>query len=458
MKKLFFCVIVLLLIPVCCYAEVRGKAGEKARWSISEDGVLTISGTPPLYTYDEYDDLYYERPWFKYNDRISSITVNKGFIDLPAYCFYGLSNVTSVSLPDSIKYIGYAAFEGCSSLTSIVIPQGVKWIDFLTFSGCSNLSDILIPESVGVIQQGAFERCRSLSKIILPGNTDFVEDSFDKGITIVSSCNSRSRASALEYGLKWEMYGTHDLVRQDGHEPTCVEPGNEPYWECSKCHAYFSDSDGENEIDAPVLIPIVDHTVVIDPEVPATCTATGLTAGSHCSVCHKVFVAQEVTEKIDHTYAFVPEVEATCYSEGASMGIICNVCGKWLVAPTVTPMKSHTIVDSGAVAPTETAAGHTEGKICSVCGAIIEGIEIPALCNMNVLYLPASVKHIEDYSFTGIDCQAIIIPFGCETIGEHAFADCASVLYVKIPSSVVSCPQNAFSECNPDVFLDFSAN
>ena len=77
---------------------------------------------------------------------------------------------------------------------------------------------------------------------------------------------------------------------------------------------------------------------------------------------------------------------------------------------------------------------------------------------MNVLYLPASVKHIEDYSFTGIDCQAIIIPFGCETIGEHAFADCASVLYVKIPSSVVSCPQNAFSECNPDVFLDFSAN
>ena len=57
MKKLFFCVIVLLLIPVCCYAEVRGKAGEKARWSISDDGVLTISGTPPLYTYDEYEKM-----------------------------------------------------------------------------------------------------------------------------------------------------------------------------------------------------------------------------------------------------------------------------------------------------------------------------------------------------------------------------------------------------------------
>ena len=42
------------------------------------------------------------------------------------------------------------------------------------------------------------------------------------------------------------------------------------------------------------------HTRVADPEVPATCVKTGLTAGSHCSVCGKVFVAQKEIPMISH--------------------------------------------------------------------------------------------------------------------------------------------------------------
>ena len=147
MKKLFFCVIVLLLIPVCCYAEVRGKAGEKARWSISEDGVLSIYGTPPLYDYDYDgdDDLYDKRPWLKYSAQIFSITVKNGFTEIPPFCFYGLGKATSISLPDSIiQDIGYSAFEGCSSLTSIVIPDGVAEIFTNTFYECSLLHFVFI--------------------------------------------------------------------------------------------------------------------------------------------------------------------------------------------------------------------------------------------------------------------------------------------------------------------------
>lgn len=36
------------------------------------------------------------------------------------------------------------------------------------------------------------------------------------------------------------------------------------------------------------------HKVVVDPKVPATATKSGLTAGSHCSVCHKVIKPQTV--------------------------------------------------------------------------------------------------------------------------------------------------------------------
>ena len=44
------------------------------------------------------------------------------------------------------------------------------------------------------------------------------------------------------------------------------------------------------------------HTVVTDPAVPATCTETGLTEGSHCSVCGKVLNAQTEIPATGHHY------------------------------------------------------------------------------------------------------------------------------------------------------------
>ncbi len=45
-----------------------------------------------------------------------------------------------------------------------------------------------------------------------------------------------------------------------------------------------------------------EHTVVVDEAVAATCTKTGLTEGSHCSVCEEVIKPQEIVEKLAHTY------------------------------------------------------------------------------------------------------------------------------------------------------------
>ncbi len=45
----------------------------------------------------------------------------------------------------------------------------------------------------------------------------------------------------------------------------------------------------------------IDHTVVDVPAVDATCTATGLTAGTKCSVCETVITEQEVVAALGHT-------------------------------------------------------------------------------------------------------------------------------------------------------------
>jgi len=76
---------------------------------------------------------------------------------------------------------------------------------------------------------------------------------------------------------------------------TCTEDGNIAYWYCADCDKYFSDKDGYVVITLEdAIIEAKGHTVVVDPAKEPTKTETGLTEGSHCSVCKEVIIAQEV--------------------------------------------------------------------------------------------------------------------------------------------------------------------
>ena len=79
-------------------------------------------------------------------------------------------------------------------------------------------------------------------------------------------------------------YGEWKVVK----ESTCVMNG-EKQRVCDRCGG----------IDTAEIAK-VGHKRVADPEVPATCTKTGLTGGSHCSVCGTVFVAQKEIPMTDH--------------------------------------------------------------------------------------------------------------------------------------------------------------
>ena len=134
-------------------------------------------------------------------------------------------------------------------------------------------------------------------------------------------------------------------------EATCLEEGEERQ-ECTVCHETGETRQTEKAAHTPEPIP----------EVKATCTTKGKTAGVKCSVCDTILEEQTETEMLPHTSDetwHVDETQGTHYHT-------CTVCGSRM---DETAHEEETIPE---VKATCTTKGKTAGKKCSVCETVLQ--------------------------------------------------------------------------------------
>ncbi len=119
-----------------------------------------------------------------------------------------------------------------------------------------------------------------------------------------------------------------------------------------------------------VIIPKTAHTEQTDPGVEPDCTNTGLTEGSHCSVCGETLVEQTSIPAKGHTEAVDPAEDATCTKTGLTEGKHCDVCKEVLARQETIDMLPHSWGEfEVTIEPTEEKDGE-KTRTCSVCGAV----------------------------------------------------------------------------------------
>ena len=103
--------------------------------------------------------------------QLKKVIIGKSITSI-GYAFRDCSNLTSVTIPDSVTSIGAYAFSGCTSLTSVTIPDSVTSIGDYAFFKCSALTSITIPDSVTSIKACAFNACSVLKDVYYTGNEE----------------------------------------------------------------------------------------------------------------------------------------------------------------------------------------------------------------------------------------------------------------------------------------------
>ena len=77
----------------------------------------------------------------------------------------GCTALEEVYIPDSVTYIGEAAFAACTSLKNVRFPENKIYttLEENMFMDCVNLEKLVLPENISKVKSGACAKCSNLS-------------------------------------------------------------------------------------------------------------------------------------------------------------------------------------------------------------------------------------------------------------------------------------------------------
>ena len=89
--------------------------------------------------------------------------------------------ITSVTIPDSVKNIGKDAFMYCRSLKSIKLSDGLTELSPMAFYNCSSLISVELPDGLRAIRKDAFGDCEKLVSVTIPDGVSIIENDAFRG-------------------------------------------------------------------------------------------------------------------------------------------------------------------------------------------------------------------------------------------------------------------------------------
>ena len=197
--------------------------GENLRWTLDNNGVLTISGSGAMkdYTWDENVRL----DWYGYKKDIRSVVLDNRITHIGNYAFDKCTNIESVrytgytgnagvALPESVTTIGVHAFSDTGVTGTLKLPEHLTEIDSLAFYHCRKLNgELKLPDTVKEIGGFAFNRCGFTGKLELPASLENIgNDAFESCSGLTGKLTFPSKMNEIDFSIFHETGITEVVI------------------------------------------------------------------------------------------------------------------------------------------------------------------------------------------------------------------------------------------------------
>ncbi len=366
--------------------------------------------------------------------------------------FYLLSDVTSITLPDSVTSIEKNPFTGCHKLLSIhvspdhdyltviddvlfskpdkrlicypygktnttyEIPRGISIIGDGAFYSCSNLTSITLPDSVTSIEKNPFTGCSKLLSIHVPPDHDYlavIDDVLFSKPDKRLICYPRGKTNTV-----YEIPRGVSVIGDDAFylcrnltsitlPDSVTSIGRNPFVACSELSSIHVSPDHK-------YLAVIDGVLFSKPD--------------------KRLVSYPLS-KTNTAY----EIPRGISIIGDNAFYFCI----WLTSITL-PDTVMSIGDRAFGLSSSLASITLPDSIMSI------GDSAFTWCSsLTSITLPDSITSIGDGAFSGCSSlTSITLPDSITSIGDGAFSDCSSLTSIMLPDNVMSIGDGAFSSCS----------
>lgn len=226
--------------PIALGKEIFGRT---ALWETAEDGIL-----------------YVGRHLMDADASVTVATVKEGTLSLADGAFLGCEDLSEITLPASVGYLGSELFQGCHSLSRLTVLCPMERIPASMLSDCLALTEITLPEGLTVIETGAFSGCTYLKNVTLPST---LKEIGDEAFMACASLESLRLPEGLTVIGAQAFYGCSEL-RDVSVPSTVTEIGRDAF------RATAMEANRENWTDGGLYIGT--RLVAVDTEFRGTFT------------------------------------------------------------------------------------------------------------------------------------------------------------------------------------------